>query len=195
MTKTNIIDYVLDSPQNTNKAVLTSILNQYEAEITASADADDPVAQEITITTNGVTNAPTGTVYNKITVNVPDVPDVIPTFTLAEVETDVYTLTCSVAASEFDFGHNGICQLVLPGYESTPSTCFFHIVVTSGDPYAVKGLIIDNEAGHKIGHKDQYASYPLMFRCYCGTIDDQNEYVWNLTATDIHDIGSIDIGE
>jgi len=75
MTKQDIIDYVLDSPHNTNKAVLSSILNQFEEAVataaTTEADADDPVAEAITITENGTTNAPEGTVYNKVTVNVP----------------------------------------------------------------------------------------------------------------------------
>ena len=75
MTKQDIIDYVLDSPQNTNKAVLNSILNQFEEAVATAAateaDANDPVAEAITITENGTTNAPEGTVYNKVTVNVP----------------------------------------------------------------------------------------------------------------------------
>ena len=64
MTKNDIIAYVMNSPQNTNKAVLSDMLEQYAA-------SDNKTEVELVATENKVYTPETGKVYSKVTVNVP----------------------------------------------------------------------------------------------------------------------------
>ena len=64
MTKENIIDYALESPHNTNRAVLNSMLDQV-----ISGDNKEEV--ELTVTSNNTYIPNEGQVYNRVVVNVP----------------------------------------------------------------------------------------------------------------------------
>lgn len=64
MNKQDIINYAVETPGNTNKAVLSSMLDQF-----AVSDNKDEI--ELLATENKVYTPATGKVYNKVTVNVP----------------------------------------------------------------------------------------------------------------------------
>ena len=64
MTKQDVINYVCETPHNTNKAILSSILDQY-------AVSDNKTEIELLAQENKVYTPATGKVYNKVTVNVP----------------------------------------------------------------------------------------------------------------------------
>ena len=64
MTKKEILDYVSETPYNTNRAVLSGMLDSI------SEGGDTITTQAISITENGTTTAPDGVAYNEITVNV-----------------------------------------------------------------------------------------------------------------------------
>lgn len=64
ITKQDVINYVTESPHNTNKAVLSSILDQY-------AVNDNKTEIELLAQENKVYIPAEGKVYNKVTVNVP----------------------------------------------------------------------------------------------------------------------------
>lgn len=87
MTVNDILEYVMNTPHNTNRTILKGMLDSLVADTTTAADADDPVVEEVSINENGVTNAPEGKVYNKVTVAVP-----VPTLTELNVtEAGTYT--------------------------------------------------------------------------------------------------------
>ncbi len=67
MTKQEILEYAVDTPTNTNKAVLSGMLDKF-----ASGDNKTEIA--LTATENQVYTPEEGKVYNKVTVNVPAPP-------------------------------------------------------------------------------------------------------------------------
>lgn len=75
MTKQEILEYAVDTPTNTNKAVLSGMLDKF-----ASGDNKTEIA--LTATENQVYTPEEGKVYNKVTVNVPPTP--LDTITLTE---------------------------------------------------------------------------------------------------------------
>ena len=218
MTKQDVINYATNSPHNTNKAVLSSILDQY-------AVSDNKTEIELLAQENKVYTPATGKVYNKVTVNVPEiqldtlldtitltengstsaqagrgfktvnvnVPDFKPTFTLAETEeSGIYTLTCSVARSVITSKTYGMCSLITPGHEDHPITAFFEVANNViDDSYMLKGVMITYCAGNTIGNEEDYNSYPLMFRSYCAIQDRNDVYLWHLKSTDIRTLGSL----
>lgn len=67
MTKQEVINYITETPGNTNPAVLSSILNEFGA-------SDNKQEIEFLATENGVFTPHEGKVFNKVTVNVPAPP-------------------------------------------------------------------------------------------------------------------------
>lgn len=64
MNKQDIINYAVETPGNTNKAVLSSMLDQF-------VTSDNKEEIELSATENNIYTPATGKVYNKVTVNVP----------------------------------------------------------------------------------------------------------------------------
>ena len=64
MNKKDIIDYVVDTPTNTNSAVLSTMLDSFQ-------EGDNKEEIELTADENKVYTPETGKVYKKVTVNVP----------------------------------------------------------------------------------------------------------------------------
>lgn len=64
MNKQDIINYVVNTPHNTNKAVLSDMLDEFAA-------GDNKIEVELVATENKVYTPETGKVYSKVTVNVP----------------------------------------------------------------------------------------------------------------------------
>lgn len=218
MTKQDIIDYVVTTPHNPNKAVLSTMLDSFEAgdnkqEIELLAEENkvytpatgqvynkvtvnvpeiqlDTLLDTITLTENGSTNAQTGRGFKTVNVNVPDFK---PTFTLAETEeSGIYTLTCSVNRSIITSKAYGMCTLITPGHEDHPTTAFFEVANNVIDnSYMLKGVMITYCAGNAIGNEVDYNSYPLMFRSYCAIQDRNDVYLWHLKSTDIRTLGSL----
>lgn len=69
MTKQDIINYVMNTPHNTNAAVLSSMLDIFVA-------SDNKEEIELSATENNTYTPETGQVYKKVTVSVP-VPELI----------------------------------------------------------------------------------------------------------------------
>lgn len=72
MTKQEILEYAVDTPTNTNKAVLSGMLDKF-------ASGDNKTEVELTATENKVYTPDEGKVYKKVTVNVPAPPSDITT--------------------------------------------------------------------------------------------------------------------
>lgn len=64
VTKNDVLDYVMTSPYNTNRQVLSSILDSF-----VSSDNKEEI--ELNVTENKVYTPEEGKVYKKVTVNVP----------------------------------------------------------------------------------------------------------------------------
>ena len=82
MNKQDILEYVINTPTNTNKAVLSSMLNDF-------AIGDNKQEIELSATENKVYTPAEGKVYNKVTVNVP-VPELIE-LTITDTSVTEYT--------------------------------------------------------------------------------------------------------
>ena len=80
MTKKDIIDYVLNSPWNSNPAVLNGMLDNFQS-------GDDKEEIELSATENKVYTPEEGKVYNKVTVNVPGPTETTLTITDTSVTT------------------------------------------------------------------------------------------------------------
>ena len=78
MTINDVLDYVMDSPANTNRAVLKSMLND-------AITSDNKEEVELSATENKVYTPEEGKVYKKVTVNVPAPPSDITTVTVTAV--------------------------------------------------------------------------------------------------------------
>ena len=82
MTKKEILEYVVNTPGNTNKAVLSGMLDAFAA-------GDNKEEIELSATENKVYTPDEGKVYNKATVNVP-VPELIE-LTITDTSVTEYT--------------------------------------------------------------------------------------------------------
>ena len=78
MTRQEVINYITETPGNTNPAVLSSILNEFGA-------SDNKQEIELSATENKVYTPAEGKVYNKVTVNVPAPPNDITTATVTAI--------------------------------------------------------------------------------------------------------------
>lgn len=97
MTKKEVLDYVMLSPANTNRAVLSGLLSEFAA-------GDNKEEIELTATENKVYTPDTGKVYKKVTVNVPAPPSDITTATVTAIyggdDLDIDYLTIPVIADD-----------------------------------------------------------------------------------------------
>ena len=82
MTKQEVINYITETPGNTNPAVLSSILNEFGV-------SDNKQEIELSATENKVYTPAEGKVYKKVTVNVP-VPELIE-LTITDTSVTEYT--------------------------------------------------------------------------------------------------------
>lgn len=78
MTKEGVLNYVMNSPYNTNRAVLSGMLDSFEA-------SDNKEEVELSAQENKVYTPEEGKVYNKVTVNVPAPPSDITTATVTAI--------------------------------------------------------------------------------------------------------------
>jgi hypothetical protein len=78
MTKQEVINYIVETPGNTNPAVLSTILNEFGA-------SDNKQEIEFLATENGVFTPHEGKVFNKVTVNVPAPASDITTATVTAI--------------------------------------------------------------------------------------------------------------
>ena len=78
MTKKEVLDYVMNTPGNTNRAVLSGMLDSFEK-------GDNKEEIELSATENKVYTPETGKVYKKVTVNVPAPPSDVTTATVTAV--------------------------------------------------------------------------------------------------------------
>ena len=96
MTKQEVINYIIETPGNTNPAVLSTILNRFSA-------SDNKQEIELSATENKVYTPAEGKVYNKVTVNVPAPPSDITTATVTAIyggdDLDIDYLTIPIIAN------------------------------------------------------------------------------------------------
>lgn len=97
MTKQEVINYITETPGNTNPAVLSSILSEFGA-------SDNKQEIEFLATENGVFTPHEGKVFNKVTVNVPAPPSDITTATVTAIyagdDLDIDYLTIPIIAND-----------------------------------------------------------------------------------------------
>ena len=97
MTKNEVLDYVMLSPANTNRAVLSGLLSEFAA-------GDNKEEIELTATENNVYTPDAGKVYKKVTVNVPAPASDITTATVTAIyggdDLDIDYLTIPVIADD-----------------------------------------------------------------------------------------------
>ena len=97
MTKQEVINYIVETPGNTNPAVLSSILNEFGA-------SDNKQEIELSATENKVYTPEEGKVYNKVTVNVPAPPSDITTATVTAIyggdDLDIDYLTIPIIVND-----------------------------------------------------------------------------------------------
>ena len=105
MTKNEVLDYVMLSPANTNRAVLSGLLSEFAA-------GDNKEEIELTATENKVYTPDTGKVYKKVTVNVPT-QMVYPTLTVTE-DLETGKLVCTTTG-DFTGQVPFMCNVVRDG--------------------------------------------------------------------------------
>ena len=97
MTKQEVINYIVETPGNTNPAVLSTILNEFGV-------SDNKQEIEFLATENGVFTPHEGKVFNKVTVNVPAPPSDITTATVTAIyggdDLDIDYLTIPIIAND-----------------------------------------------------------------------------------------------
>lgn len=87
MTKKEILDYITETPGNTNRAVLNGMLDSFES-------GDNKEEIELSATENKVYTPDEGKVYNKVTVNVPELTsDITTAEVILENNEALYTWT------------------------------------------------------------------------------------------------------
>ena len=150
MDKQKVMDYILNSPQNTNPAVLSSVLDS----LTIS---DNKEEIELSVTENGVYTPDSGKVYKKATVNVPAPPSDITTATVTAVyggdDLDIDFLAIPtitndvISIDEITSGvftvplYKGVMKIEAGGSEATSGNCENvgdYIVITGDCTITVK---------------------------------------------------------
>lgn len=150
MNKQDVINYVVESPQNTNPAVLSTILDNFSV-----SEAKKEI--ELLATENGVFTPHDGKVFNKVTVNVPPTPSDITTATVTAIyggdDLDIDYLTIPVIADnvisidEITDGvftvplYKGVMKIEAGGSEATSGNCEIvgdYIVITGDCTITVK---------------------------------------------------------
>jgi hypothetical protein len=150
MDKQKVMDYILNSPQNTNPAVLSSVLDSLTI-------GDNKEEIELSVTENGVYTPDSGKVYTKATVNVPAPPSDITTATVTAVyggdDLDIDFLAIPVIAdnvisiNEITSGvftvplYKGVMKIEAGGSEATSGNCEIvgdYIVITGDCTITVK---------------------------------------------------------
>ena len=109
MTKQEVINYITETPGNTNPAVLSSILNEFGV-------SDNKQEIELSATENKVYTPAEGKVYNKVTVNVPAPPSDLSTAEVTLINSSGYQ-TFIYAPTYFDneSGHSSNYYVYLDG--------------------------------------------------------------------------------
>ena len=150
MDKQKVMDYILDSPQNTNPAVLSSVLDSF-------AIGDNKEEIELSATENRVYTPDDGKVYKKVTVNVPAPPSDITTATVTAVyggdDLDIDFLAIPtitndvISIDEITSGvftvplYKGVMKIEAGGSEATSGNCENvgdYIVITGDCTITVK---------------------------------------------------------
>ena len=150
MDKQKAMDYILNSPQNTNPSVLSSVLDS----LTIS---DNKEEIELSATENKVYTPDNGKVYKKVTVNVPAPPSDITTATVTAIyggdDLDIDFLAIPVIADnvisidEITEGvftvplYKGVMKIGAGGSEATSGNCENvgdYIVITGDCTITVK---------------------------------------------------------
>ena len=150
MDKQKVMDYILDSPQNTNPAVLSSVLDSF-------AISDNKEEIELSATENRVYTPDNGKVYKKVTVNVPAPPSDITTATVTAVyggdDLDIDFLAIPtitndvISINEINEGvftvplYKGVMKIEAGGSEATSGNCEIvgdYIVITGDCTITVK---------------------------------------------------------
>ena len=132
MTKKDIIDYVLNSPWNSNPAVLNGMLDNFQS-------GDNKEEIELSATENKVYTPDEGKVYKKVTVNVPAPPSDITTATVTAIygggDLDIDYLAIPTIAdnvisiNEINEGvftvplYKGVMKIEAGGSEATSGNC------------------------------------------------------------------------
>lgn len=105
MTKNDILAYVTETPTNTNRAVLSHMLDSFES-------GDNKQEIELSATENKVYTPDEGKVYKKVTVNVPapasDFSTAEVTLQITSAQTDAMIIIPSVITSPMDAISNNL---------------------------------------------------------------------------------------
>lgn len=155
ITKSDILDYVKKTPENTNVNVLAPMLDAFEA-------GDNKEEVEVKVTVNGTYTPDTGKVYKKVVVDVPISNEGI--YLITETEptsgTDFTAVTTHTAASM-----NGSGVLYITDEENT---WYMYGYYYSFDNVGLTAnTIVDDEPYGVILTKD----------------DETNTYEWSFLAT------------